>query len=110
MSSELAVPLPPAAGMPFLQPVAVLRRRGVVIGAVLAVALIAVTLIAALWPATYVSTGTIRIERQELPVDLVRSTISTFASQRIQVITQRVMTTRTLLEIIEKYDLYAAER
>jgi uncharacterized protein involved in exopolysaccharide biosynthesis len=110
MSSELAAPLAPPAGMPFLRPLAVLRRRGAVIGAVLAAALLAVASIAALWPATYVSTGTILIEQQELPTELVRSTISTYASQRIQVITQRVMTSANLLQIIEKYDLYAAER
>ncbi len=59
-----------------------------------------------LWPATYRSTGTILIEQQELPSDLVQSTITSYADQRIQVISQRVMTTDNLLRIIDRYDLY----
>ena len=62
---------------------------------------------AAFWPPTYSSAGTILIEQQELPADLVRSTVTTYASQRIQVISQRVMTTENLMGIIQRYNLYA---
>jgi succinoglycan biosynthesis transport protein ExoP len=84
------------------------RRRPALIVAivVLSVALAA----AALWPATYRSTATILIEQQEVPVDLVRSMISSYADQRIQVITQRVMTTENLMRIIDRYSLYAEDR
>ena len=58
------------------------------------------------WPPTYSSSGTILIEQQELPSDLVRSTVSTYASQRIQQIAQRVMTTENLMGIIQRYNLY----
>jgi succinoglycan biosynthesis transport protein ExoP len=58
------------------------------------------------WPATYTSTGTILIEQQELPSDLVHPTITSYADQRIQVISQRVMTTDNLLRIVERYNLY----
>jgi succinoglycan biosynthesis transport protein ExoP len=61
---------------------------------------------ALLWPPTYRSIGTILIEQQELPSDLVQSTITSFADQRIQVISQRVMTTDNLLRIVERYNLY----
>lgn len=67
-------------------------------------------LAAVLWPRTYTSTATILIEEQDIPPDLVRSTITTYAWQRIQTINQRVMTRSTLLDIIEKYDLYADDR
>ena len=63
--------------------------------------------VAWLWPPTYSSSGTILIEQQELPADLVRSTVSTYASQRVQVISQRVMTTDNLTGIIARYNLYA---
>jgi polysaccharide biosynthesis transport protein len=62
------------------------------------------------WPPVYRSTGTILIEQQEMPEDFVRSAISSYADQRVQVISQRVMTSSNLLEIIAKYNLYAAER
>lgn len=63
-----------------------------------------------LWPPTYSSTGTILIEQQELPSDLVRSTVSTYASQRIQMTAQRVMTTEALMGIIQRYNLYPEMR
>lgn len=84
------------------------RRWSMLIGAGVVLALTFAT--ALLWPATYRSTATILIEQQEVPTDLVRSTISSYADQRIQVINQRVMTTANLLKIMEKYDLYASER
>lgn len=58
------------------------------------------------WPPTYRSTATILIEQQEIPEDLVRSTVTSYADQRIQVISQRVMTRANLLRIIKKYHLY----
>ncbi|MBK8970377.1 MAG: hypothetical protein IPM37_02975 [Hahellaceae bacterium] len=61
-------------------------------------------------PPTYRSTATILIEQQEIPQDLVRSTITSYADQRIQIITQRVMTTTNLLQIMDKFDLYQEER
>ncbi len=61
-------------------------------------------------PARYQSTGTILIEQQEMPTDFVRSAVTSYADQRVQVISQRVMTTQTLMEIIKRYDLYPKER
>ena len=66
--------------------------------------------LALLWPPVYRSTATIMIEEQEIPMDLVRSTITSFAAQRLQTISQRVMTRAHLLDIIKKFDLYAQER
>ena len=65
---------------------------------------------ALLWPATYRSMGTILIEQQEVPLDFVRSAVTSFADERVQVISQRVMTTQNLLNIIEKHNLYAGDR
>jgi polysaccharide biosynthesis transport protein len=62
--------------------------------------------VALLWPPTYQSGGTILIEQQEIPQDLVRSAVTSFADQRVQVISQRVMTTQNLLSLIERYNLY----
>jgi succinoglycan biosynthesis transport protein ExoP len=59
------------------------------------------------WPATYRSTATILIEEPDVPDDLVKSTVSTFADERLQVIEQRVMTTQNLGAIIDRFGLYA---
>jgi succinoglycan biosynthesis transport protein ExoP len=81
------------------------RRRLTFFLTVVVASIIAV-LVAALLPPTYRSSATILIEQQEIPQDLVRSAISSFADQRIQVISQRVMTTQNLLVLINRYDLY----
>lgn len=65
---------------------------------------------ALLLPPTYRSTATILIEEQEIPPDLVRSTITSYAAERLQMISQRVMTRSHLLAIVQKFDLYAEER
>jgi len=61
-------------------------------------------------PPHYRSAGTILIEQQEMPQDFVRSTVTSYADERVQVISKRVMTTETLLNIVRHYDLYPKER
>lgn len=63
-------------------------------------------LVAMKLPPIYQSTATILIEQQEIPPELIRTTVTSFADQRIQVIKQRVMTLKNLGDLIEKYDLY----
>lgn len=61
-------------------------------------------------PAVYQSKATILIEQQEIPTDLVRSTVTSYAGERIQMISQRVMTTENLSKIINDYGIYKDER
>ena len=86
------------------------RRRGWPMSAVFGSILVIALLLALLLPATYRSAGTILIEQQEIPEDFVRSAVSSFADQRVQTISQRVMTSANLLEIIDKHGLYADDR
>lgn len=85
-----------------------IRRKFLVIPFVIIVLLSIV--LAVVLPSIYRSTATILIEEQEIPSDLVKSTVTTFADQRIQIISQRIMSRMNLVEIIKKYDLYADER
>ena len=85
------------------------RRRAMVVliaGIVFALGLVT----AFVWPPTYQSSATILIEEQEIPTELIASTVTSYASQRIEVISQRVMSRTNLLEIVEKYNLYESER
>lgn len=66
-----------------------------------------ISVLAALfWPPSYRATATILIEEQEIPQDLVRSTITGFANQELQVISQRVLTLNTIMDIVQKYQLW----
>jgi uncharacterized protein involved in exopolysaccharide biosynthesis len=82
------------------------RRRGT-FWLVAAASMVIALLIATLWPPTYRATATILIEQQEIPQELVRSVITTYADQRVQIISQRVMTSQNLLTLIDRYKLYA---
>lgn len=86
------------------------RRHGAWMAAAFSGGLLVAIALAIFLPATYRSSATILIEQQEIPQDLVRSTVTSFADQRVQVISQRVMTSQNLFGIIERYDLYAQER
>ena len=85
------------------------RRRKPIVSAISAGLLVTVGL-ALFLPPRYQATGTILIEQQELPSDLVRSTVTSYADQRVQVISQRVMTTQNLLSIIHRYELYKRQQ
>ncbi|HXX76070.1 MAG TPA: Wzz/FepE/Etk N-terminal domain-containing protein [Nitrospiraceae bacterium] len=89
---------------------ALLRRRRTLILAVTAVLFMASVTLAFLLPAVYRSTATILIEEQEIPPDLVRSAITSYADQRIETIKQQVMTRSTLWKIVEQYGLYSGMR
>src|ERR1700735_1752054 len=81
------------------------RRRGTFYVVASAAGIVAI-LLAAFLPATYQAAATILIEQQEIPQELVRSVITSFADQRVQVISQRVMTSQNLLSLIDRYNLY----
>lgn len=61
---------------------------------------------AILIPPTYRSTATILVEQQEIPREYVMSPVTGYAEQRIQQITQQILSSVKLLEIIRKYNLY----
>ncbi|MFM8330439.1 MAG: GumC family protein [Candidatus Methylumidiphilus sp.] len=87
-----------------------LRRNKLAFSLIFAAVLVVSLLTAVLLPPVYRSTATILIEEQEIPTDLVRTTITSFATQRLQTISQRVMTRSNLMAIVEKFKLYEDER
>lgn len=89
---------------------AILKRRKTVI-VVASGLLFCLSLAAAiLWPPTFKSTATILIEEQEVPAELVHSTITSYADQRIEMIKQQVMSRSSLGKVVEQYNLYAGMR
>ena len=85
------------------------RRRALLLAVTGSILLLAL-LFALLLPSSYRSNAVVLIEKQEIPADLVRSTVTSYADQRIQVISQRVMTSENLTNIIQKYNLYEKKR
>jgi succinoglycan biosynthesis transport protein ExoP len=83
------------------------RRRKPIMYTGVAVFMLAL-LTALFWPPTYRASATILIEEQEVPEDLVRSTVTSYADQQIEVIRQRVLTLQNIMDMVEKFELYDA--
>ncbi len=88
----------------------VLRRRRWLMLGVFALLTALALVVAFSLPSVYRSTATILIKEQEIPQEFVRSTVTTFADERIQVISQQVLTRATLLAMVDKYGLYGKAR
>jgi succinoglycan biosynthesis transport protein ExoP len=71
-----------------------------------ALVLVVSLLFAIFLPAIYESSSTILIEEQQIPQEFVRSTVTGFADQRIQSLTQKILSRVKLWEIIQQFDLY----
>ncbi len=84
------------------------RKTGILI--IFTTIVIIAALIAFLLPARYKSSATILIEQQEIPQELVMSTVTSYAAERIQVIQARVMSRSNLMAIVDKFKLYEDER
>ncbi len=63
-----------------------------------------------LWPPTYLSKDKILVQSQQIPSELVRSTVTNAAQERIQVIQQRTMTRDNLIAIADKFQLFPEKR
>jgi uncharacterized protein involved in exopolysaccharide biosynthesis len=65
---------------------------------------------ALIWPPTYLAEGKILVQSQQIPTELVRSTVTSAAQERIQVIEQRLLTRDNLIAIIDKFQLFPGQR
>ncbi len=81
------------------------RRKGYFLGTALAVLLIT-AMVTILLPPVYKSEATILVEAQEIPEDMVRSTVTGYVEERLQAINQLVLSRSNLLEVINRFDLY----
>ena len=87
----------------------IIRRRALLMIGSFIVVIVIASALAILLPPVYQSSGTILIESQQISTDIIASSVTGFASERIEVIKQRVMTRENLLRIIKKYNLFRSE-
>ena len=81
------------------------RRRITLLASIVSITLIGVYVAYAI-PAMYQSTSQFLIEQQEIPQDVVQSTVNTFVDEQIQAVRTRVMSSGNLADLREKHDLY----
>ncbi len=61
-------------------------------------------------PDSYRSVAKILVQQQQVPIEFVRPTVTSFADERVSSITQRAMTAAILAPMIERHDLYQPYR
>jgi len=84
----------------------ILKRRRWAIVVPLCVVFFLAFVITLMLPRIYRSMSTILIEEQDIPSEYVKTTVTGYAEQRLQSISQRVMSSQKLSEVIKRYNLY----
>jgi uncharacterized protein involved in exopolysaccharide biosynthesis len=87
--------------------VVILKRRKWSIAIPAVLVFIVAVILAFTLPPVYRSESTILIEDQEVPRDYVNATVTGLVEQRLQTINQRIMGSTKLIEIINRFGLYA---
>lgn len=82
------------------------RRKNLIIIPALAIFIIA-TIVVMLLPPIYKSSSTILVEAQEIPTEMVMSTVTGYVEERMQTITQIVLSRDNVLTLIKKYNLFS---
>lgn len=85
---------------------AILRRRWPILTGTFFGLLVVATIVVIAIPPVYQSSGTILVESQTIPTDLLPTAAASMIDERIEIIRQRVMTRENLFKIIEKYGLF----
>jgi succinoglycan biosynthesis transport protein ExoP len=85
---------------------AIARRWALAIILTFGAVLTASVVVAMLLPRVYQSTGTLLVEGPQISGDVVRSTSSGNAEQRVQVLGQRIMTRESLLRIAAEHQVF----
>ncbi|MFL0811266.1 MAG: hypothetical protein K6L76_12685 [Agarilytica sp.] len=88
----------------------ILRRRKMWMVFSVPVLLLITVIVTFSLPAIFRAEGVILIQGQEIPEDLVKSTVKGMAEQQIEVTRQRIMTSAKISELIEKHGLYGLLR
>ncbi|MBM3738779.1 MAG: hypothetical protein FJW39_23640 [Acidobacteria bacterium] len=88
----------------------ILRRNAAWMLAPALAALTLAVVIAFFWPDTFVSIASIRVVPPQVPERLVPTNVNMQMAERVNAMTQTILSRNTLINIIQTYDLYRNER
>lgn len=83
-----------------------IRRRAKIFIVLFAFVMIGALAVAVLLPPIFRSQAVILIEEQEIPDEYVKSTVTSYAEQRLEMLTREILRFDALKEIIQEFDLY----
>jgi uncharacterized protein involved in exopolysaccharide biosynthesis len=81
------------------------RRKGIFLTSFLLIFLTGVIVAIAL-PSVYQSTVMIIVENQEIPEEYVKSTITSYVSERLEMLRRKILSHSKLLKIVKEHNLY----
>jgi len=90
--------------------IAIAKRRFFYFFIPFVLALVLGFFIVAIQKPIYQAEGKILVESPEIPINLVQPTVTAAATERMQVIQQRIMTRENLLSIIKKFGLFPSQQ
>ncbi|MCI0366422.1 MAG: hypothetical protein L0219_21375 [Phycisphaerales bacterium] len=85
---------------------ALLRRRWIYLATIIPGAVLLAVYLAYALPPTYRSSATILLEPSSIPPDLIRTTVTSYADQQIELVQRRVMAKDQLIGLIATFDPY----
>jgi succinoglycan biosynthesis transport protein ExoP len=88
----------------------ILRKHWVISVAIFLVVVAAGIAYCIFWPKVYSATATVVVQPQKVPGTIVAPTVTSRIDDRLQIITQQVLSRSRLTELIERFDLYRAEK
>jgi polysaccharide chain length determinant protein (PEP-CTERM system associated) len=84
----------------------VVRRRWVLLVTILSAALLIAIYLALTLPPVYRSSATLALEPSSIPKDWIRSTVTSYADEQLELVQRRVLTTENLKRLIQDIDPY----
>lgn len=63
-----------------------------------------------LWPPIYHASCLVVVQAQKVPTEIIQATVTTKIQERLQIITQQVLSRTRLMELIDRFNLYTRER
>ena len=81
--------------------IAVLKRRRLLLLIILPASLLLAVFIAFVLPATYRSSATILLEESSIPKELVKTSVTQYADQQIELVQRRVLTADNIEPIVQ---------
>ncbi|MCA1989111.1 MAG: hypothetical protein LDL07_08205, partial [Desulfarculus sp.] len=88
----------------------VIRRRVILSASVFLVVMTVALLYCLLWPPVYQAACLVLVQPQKVPAELVQTVVTTKIQERLQIITQQVLSRTRLMEVIERFNLYPSLR
>lgn len=87
-----------------------LQRRWIIVVPVFLFVLAGGVAYCLFWPPTYEASCLVVVQPQKVPDQIIKATVTTKIEERLQIITQQVLSRTRLTEIIERFDLYPKSR